>query len=99
PPPPPGSLRPIRGFVLAFVQIDLVPRGAARVCWPDGRGHNSARPVEQGAEDSVCEVVMLPESCSDRLHFYDFRCADDLVRKLHDRMPAIIDAKGSCTMV
>jgi hypothetical protein len=47
----------------------------------------------------VCEVVMLPESCSDRLHLYDFRCADDLVRKLHDRMPAIIDAKGSCTMV
>ena len=25
---------------------------------PDGRGHNSARPVEQGAEDSLYEVVM-----------------------------------------
>jgi hypothetical protein len=36
---------------------------------PDGRGHNSARPVEEGAEDSLYEVVMFPESCSDRFAF------------------------------
>jgi hypothetical protein len=36
---------------------------------PDDRGHNSARPVEEGAEDSLYEVVMFPESCSDRFAF------------------------------
>jgi hypothetical protein len=35
----------------------------------------------------------------DRASQCERQCADDLVRKLHDRMPTIIDAKGSCTMV
>jgi hypothetical protein len=36
---------------------------------PGARGHNSAKPVEQGAEDSLYEVVILSESCSDRFAF------------------------------
>ena len=36
---------------------------------PDGRGDSSPSPVEQGTEDSLYEVVMFPESCSDRFAF------------------------------
>ena len=36
---------------------------------PDGRGNSSARPVEQGAEDPLYEVVMFSESCSNRFAF------------------------------
>ena len=36
---------------------------------PDGRGNSSARPVEQGAEDSLYEVVMPPRIVFDSFAF------------------------------
>ena len=47
---------------------------------PDGRGYNSAKPVEQGTDDLLYEVVMLPNPVLTALHLHHYRCADDLAR-------------------